>query len=215
MPFYDSYFSKTPTNIGSWLQVQKAKSGLERMVQVSPDLSSILEIGPGWGEFAALAHPNRFYLGLEVNRSHARVLSSEGLPVVVAKAPALPIQSGRFDAAYVSHVLEHMDGMPAARLFLEEMQRVVRPGGFVCINCPDYLSAGSLFWDTDYTHSFPVTRNRLFQMFRDLDLMVVDSTYFAGPWSGPLATPLGWLARYFPEAVAAFEPLFTGRLGAE
>ena len=84
------------------------------------------------------------------------------------------------------------------------MVRVAGPNGIVCINGPDLLATGNGFWDADYTHNFPVTARRLSQMYRDLDLEIVDATYFSGPISGLLATPISWLARLAPAGLPGF-----------
>lgn len=48
----------------------------------------------------------------------------------------LPYLDGVFDAAYASHVLEHLT-LPQATAFLAEINRVLKPGGLVRLAVPD------------------------------------------------------------------------------
>jgi SAM-dependent methyltransferase len=48
----------------------------------------------------------------------------------------IPFSSNSVDAVYHSHVLEHLD-QPTAKMFLEEIKRVLVPGGILRIVVPD------------------------------------------------------------------------------
>jgi hypothetical protein len=208
MPCFDSFFELQPTSLGHKLQVQKARQVLHRLQGQHASITRMLEIGAGWGELADLSMDAHIdYHAIDLNRARAVTLVQRNVSVAIAQAPPVPIKDGEFDAVVALNVLEHMPDMPTATHFLREMMRLARPNGLVCNNCPDLLSAGKLFWDADYTHSFPVTMRRLSQMYRDLGLDIVDATFFAGTVSGPLATPISWLARLFPPSPAAFLPL--------
>ncbi|MFQ5615174.1 MAG: class I SAM-dependent methyltransferase [Anaerolineales bacterium] len=205
MPFFDTFFDLEPTGFGKWLQYEKARQVLHRLQRQHPGIERILEIGPGWGEFADLVVEAQVeYYGIEANRRQTESLSRRGMSVVVAYAPPIPMESEQFDAVVALNVLEHMVDLPMAIYFLREMVRMVRPGGLICINCPDLLAVGSLFWDSDYTHNFPTTMYRVAQMFGDQGLKIVDATYFAGVVPGPLSTPVGLMARFFPEDIISF-----------
>jgi SAM-dependent methyltransferase len=52
-----------------------------------------------------------------------------------------PVKTGHFDFAFSHYVLEHC---VFPNLFLEECVRVLRPGGYLSILCPDFLGAGRM-----------------------------------------------------------------------
>ena len=59
----------------------------------------------------------------------------------------LPVPSDSFDAAYGSHVLEHLDPDAASRL-LRECYRILRPGGILRIVVPDLETIARLYLDS-------------------------------------------------------------------
>jgi SAM-dependent methyltransferase len=67
-----------------------------------------------------------------------RFYAQLGLPVrtVCGSATALPFADGRFDLAFNGGVLEHFSDADLARV-IDEMARVVRPGGHVLAFCPN------------------------------------------------------------------------------
>ncbi len=71
------------------------------------------------------------------------------------------------DVVYADQVLEHMSGIDAARQFVAEARRVLKPGGMLFIVVPDYLKERAFFWDVDYTHNFVTTERRVRQLLYD------------------------------------------------
>jgi SAM-dependent methyltransferase len=57
---------------------------------------------------------------------------------VAGDALALPVRSGSFDLAVCTEVLEHVSSIERA---LEEMARVLGPGGYAAVSSPNYLNA--------------------------------------------------------------------------
>jgi ubiquinone/menaquinone biosynthesis C-methylase UbiE len=57
--------------------------------------------------------------------------------MIMAKGEALPFEDNSFDLVTSYQTLEHVDSVSDC---LKEMIRVVRPGGFLYIKCPDYNS---------------------------------------------------------------------------
>jgi SAM-dependent methyltransferase len=210
MPFYDSYFKNKPSRFGKRLLNIKANKVLNLLKLYQPKLNRILEIGPGWGQFAKIVKAEmREYYCVEANFGQATILKNQAIPTVVSLVPPIPFSDNQFDAVVASHILEHMPEYNTANRFISELIRITSPDGLLCINCPDFVVAGSLFWDADYTHNFPVTMRRLIQMYKDHCVEIVYSSYFAGTIQGILATPIGWIARYFPEKLieAVLKPL--------
>jgi SAM-dependent methyltransferase len=71
------------------------------------------------------------------------------------------------DVVYADQVLEHMSGIDAAREFVAEAHRVLRPDGVFFVVVPDYLKERTFFWDVDYTHNFVTTERRVRQLLYD------------------------------------------------
>jgi SAM-dependent methyltransferase len=82
--------------------------------------SRILEVGCGRGAFQELADG---WVGIDLAVGSARFVHK---PFVVASADALPFRTGSFAGAWSITVLEHV---PAPERALEEIVRVLRPGG--------------------------------------------------------------------------------------
>ena len=81
--------------------------------------------------------------------------------------PPLAGADGSSDVVYADQVLEHMPGVDAARSFVAETHRVLRPQGVAFIVVPNYLKEGAFFWDVDYTHNFVTTERRMRQLLQD------------------------------------------------
>jgi ubiquinone/menaquinone biosynthesis C-methylase UbiE len=107
--------------------------------------ASVLEVGCGNGleaeRLAALVGPAGRVVATDL--SGEMILQAQGrtrslgLPIrfEVADAQALPYRDGEFDAARVERMLQHV---PDPARVVQEMVRVVRPGGRVCAFEPDW-----------------------------------------------------------------------------
>jgi SAM-dependent methyltransferase len=71
-----------------------------------------------------------------------RWLRAPGRPLVQADMNRLPFRSGAFGAVVCSEVIEHI---PRAQVRLEELVRVIAPGGVLILGTPDY---GKRLWRT-------------------------------------------------------------------
>ena len=60
-----------------------------------------------------------------------------------------------------------MSGIDAAREFVAEALRALRPNGVCFIVVPDYLKERTFYWDVDYTHNFVTTERRVRQLLYD------------------------------------------------
>jgi len=96
---------------------------------------------------------------------------------VQASALAMPFRDGTFDVVTAFDVLEHLDPEDRA---VEELVRVVRPGGRLFVAVPAYQWAWSDF-DRDIGHYRRYTKGRLLRALRAQGLEVQRATYiFAG-----------------------------------
>jgi ubiquinone/menaquinone biosynthesis C-methylase UbiE len=72
---------------------------------------------------------------LESARAHAQERGVVNARFKYGDIHAIPFDAGTFDAAIVSHVLEHLPDPVAA---MREVRRVLKPGGIVGVCSPDY-----------------------------------------------------------------------------
>jgi len=131
-------------------------------------LGEMLEIGPGHGTLAlgAIAEGWR-YRAIEASPILIEELRQKGLEVTEGWAPPINAPDSSADVVYADQVLEHMPGIDAARDFVAEARRVLRPEGFFFVVVPDYLKERTFFWDVDYTHNFVTTERRVRQLLYD------------------------------------------------
>ena len=128
----------------------------------------MLEIGPGTGSLAAGAIAAGWrYRAIEASQTLADTLRAKGLDVTRAWAPPIVADTASCDVLYADQVLEHMSGIDAAREFVGEALRALRPGGVCFVVVPDYLKERTFFWDVDYTHNFVTTERRVRQLLYD------------------------------------------------
>lgn len=89
----------------------------------------VLEVGCGAGrDGRIIADAGLDYTGVDLSVVGARICHDVGLSACAASVLALPFADDTFDAAWTMSTLMHLpgDGLPQA---LEELQRVLRPGG--------------------------------------------------------------------------------------
>lgn len=117
---------------------------LERCLStvVALDPTSVLDVGCGDGFFLSelrrrLPQPTTF-CGLEANAEAARRAQERGFDCREGLADAgLPFPSAMFDVVFAGEIIEHVadtDGM------LEELHRVLRPGGHLLLTTPNLLA---------------------------------------------------------------------------
>ncbi len=97
----------------------------------------VLDVGCGEGAFsAALAEAGARPVGVEVASEPVRRARLRHPGLEFHHAPgALPFPAGEFDAVWAGEVIEHVvDGLG----LLDELSRVLRPGGRLLISTPDH-----------------------------------------------------------------------------
>jgi SAM-dependent methyltransferase len=101
---------------------------------------NVLDAGCGTGGFLAAlarARPDLALTGCEFDPYAATLARRKGnAAVVVGNVHDLPFENQQFDAVVSADVLCHAG--VAARPALEEMRRVLRPGGVLVVNMPAY-----------------------------------------------------------------------------
>lgn len=101
--------------------------------------ASIVDIGCGDGGATALTarvNPGHRIVGLDWSADALRHAKARGLALIQAEAePAgLPIASGRADVVIMSEIIEHLIDPDSV---LEEVRRVLRPGGTLLLSTPN------------------------------------------------------------------------------
>ncbi len=166
--FYRWFSERRLTRFGRARRDRVEKARLAIVTQHVSERGTMLEIGPGQGSLAAIAVAAGWtYRGIEASPGLAEALRSRGLDVVDGWTPPIGVADAICDVIYADQVLEHMSGIDAARAFVAEAYRGLRPGGVLFVVVPDYLKERAFFWDVDYTHNFVTTERRVRQLLYD------------------------------------------------
>jgi SAM-dependent methyltransferase len=101
----------------------------------------LLDIGAKWGGLGERARASGWdgtYTGLELNDRHIAAAAVRGLDVRSADAGRpLPVPDSSFDAVICLELLEHL---PSPLALLEEISRVLAPGGRAVLSVPNPYS---------------------------------------------------------------------------
>jgi SAM-dependent methyltransferase len=156
------------TGFGRARRGRTDRSRLSLLMRYARPPGDLLEIGPGHGSLALCAVEAGWrYRGMEASPILIELLRGKGLEVIEGWAPPIISPPSSSDVVYADQVLEHMSGIDAAREFVAEARRVLRPGGVFFVVVPDYLKERAFFWDIDYTHNFVTTERRVRQLLYD------------------------------------------------
>src|SRR5262245_36087167 len=125
---------KELTAFGRARRDRTERSRLALLMRHAPRAGDMLEIGPGHGTLAlnAIAAGWR-YRAMEASPVLIEELRRKGLEVIEGWAPPVRAFDASADAVYADQVLEHMSGIDAAREFVAEARRVLRPGGMLFV----------------------------------------------------------------------------------
>lgn len=207
--FFD-HFSREdkPTGIGMRL-VKALARRIFNYMQAGPG-GSVLEIGPGRGDFADICLKEGMdYSAIEANRQMAESLEERGASVVSAMVPPLPALDREFDVVVMINVMEHMNSMADALQITQQIRRVLKPGGKFVICSPDYLNWRLNFFNCDFSHNYVTTRRRLKQLLINGGFGNIRSCHLCGPMTGLLPLlltavvsrlPFGLLNAIFPDS---------------
>jgi SAM-dependent methyltransferase len=166
--FYKTFSEQELTEYGSQRRASIERHRISLLHRYRKVPGDFFEIGPGHGTLGELAvHAGWRYTAIEASPILRKVLEAKGLKVIQAWTPPMPMPDASADVVYADQVLEHMNGVDAARAFTAEAFRSLRAGGIFFVVVPDYLKEREFFWDVDYTHNFVTTERRVTQLFRD------------------------------------------------
>lgn len=166
--FYRWFSQRRLTAFGRARKHRIEQSRLALLNQHVAQRGDLVEVGPGEGAFAAASVSAGWrYRAVEASTVLADDLTEKGLDVTLAVVPPIPQPTEGCDVLYADQVLEHMPGIDAAREFVAEAYRCLRPGGVLFVVVPDFLKERTFFWDVDYTHNFVTTERRVRQLLYD------------------------------------------------
>jgi SAM-dependent methyltransferase len=182
--YSDFFYRQTQNSLiekfHNWNTRQMLKA-LIKHTQIIPLKTSVLEIGAGTGRGGkgVLSLGFREYLGVEPSDILAEHCEGLNLPILRESLPRLSsIKTSSWDVLFAFHVIEHAPNYQDAVLWINEMIRVLKPGGILFLIAPDIRSCKEYFWDSDRTHGFPTTPNRVSQLLLNSDAEVIVSTTF-------------------------------------
>lgn len=152
--------------------------------------AAILEIGPGHGHFARECLAKDFqYCAVEGSKILREELEKKGVNVIDGHVPPIPVESGQYDLFFAGMVIEHMPDHVAVTGFVEEIFRILRPGGRACLLFPNAYACGRLLWEMDYSHGYFATPRRIEQLCGQIGFNIVRSDRIIG-WFWVRSTPL-------------------------
>ncbi len=143
----DAYFATRlgadPARAAVWRHIARY---LERWI---PADGAVLDLAAGWGEFASAVRARR-RVAFDRRPDLAAVVPA-GVEAVVGDAVDLAaFTDSTFDAVMASNLLEHLTHDEVDRC-LDEVRRVLRPGGHLLLVQPNFRLAPRTYFD-DYTH---------------------------------------------------------------
>ena len=126
-------------------------------------------------------------VGMDLAMHKLRWLRAPGRYLVRGSLTEVPFHDGAFDTVICSEVIEHI---PRELVHLDEMVRVIAPGGLLILGTPDYSRQRWLFLEWLYGKVFPngyvkehinrYTRAGLQRDLEDLGLRIVGLRYVGG-----------------------------------
>lgn len=181
---YDEYTERNKfaasESLQQWIS-GRIVSNFIKFAGIQPSETKILEIGSGLGRIAKECINLNFekYAAIEPTSTLAdatRGLSSE-IVVYENYLPNTPTSiRGKFDAVISFHVLEHAPDQYAAREWVKSMTETLSDDGVILISGPDIRDYGTVFWDSDWSHGYPLTPRRVKQIFDDLGIQTLKCT---------------------------------------
>lgn len=161
----------------------------------------LLDFGCGHGFFLSLLDGRWDACGVEPARAAARYAADTlGQKVYCGFLDEVGLEDESFDAVTMFHVLEHVAD-PTGEL--ERANRLLKPGGYVYVEVPDFGSVLSRWrkrrwWYIMRFHTYYFTRQSLIRMLRETGFEPVDV-------HRPVKT---WSLAYLTRKATAFVPRF-------
>jgi SAM-dependent methyltransferase len=141
--YFDTRLGFDPARAAVWGHIARY---VQRWI---PTDGAVLDLAAGWGDFSAAIQARR-RVAFDQRSDLAQVVS-DGVEAVVGDAVDLTVfGDATFDAVLASNLLEHLTHDEVDRC-LNEVRRVLRPGGHLLLIQPNFRLAPRTYFD-DYTH---------------------------------------------------------------
>jgi SAM-dependent methyltransferase len=129
---------------------------------------TVLEIGSGNGWALSYVHPLIRYIAVDRGSVFRESLEDRGIEFHLHNVSGnqLPLADATADVIILIHLIEHI---PDSETFMNDLRRVLRPGGRIYIRTPNLARVKWVFWD-DFTHVQPFTPNSLGHLMRSRGL---------------------------------------------
>jgi ubiquinone/menaquinone biosynthesis C-methylase UbiE len=165
--------------------------------------NSLLDVGAGKGAQAAAF--SRYFNITTIDREDDAKATFESLEIDANVVTAeidnqpFPIPDNSFDVVFTKSVIEHVENW---QHFLNEISRVLKPGGIALVMTPNWQSQRVNFYD-DPTHIRPYTRrtlDRVLRMAEFNDIRIADIYQLPFTWRMPVLKFIPWLVRKLPDS---------------
>jgi len=114
---------------------------------------NFLEIGPGYGRVMLEIQKFSAITGLEIDEDLLAILRKRNLNVIQGQAENMPFKNESFDVVISEEVLEHIVNQ---KQFIDEISRVLKPGGVAIITTPHkWVYRGLMFINNIVKWNFP------------------------------------------------------------
>jgi SAM-dependent methyltransferase len=203
MSYFDYFAKSRSTKIGGYLHGKKTTNEFKYILNILNNKSysmEILEIGPGKGDLAKLFLKCKFnnYDIVEPNDLMRNKLKQKGIRKGKNyMIPYLNEKNDSYDLIIISNVFEHLNDTSEAKIFISEVRRVLKKGGYIFILSPDILDWGLDFWNCDFSHSNPTSIRRTIQLFLNNNLKVISYKYTYSCFEGLLGYIINRIIKLF------------------
>lgn len=169
---YTEFASNKPSKLGlRALRFQQSQL-LKEVIKQTGKITSVLEVGPGWGAFAALCRDRRIsYTFIDNSRAISNLMIADGFAGHCGTTDQL--QQIHASVIWMSHVLEHSPTWREARDMLSHLSEIAQAGTRIVIIGPDFMSWRSQFFNVDSSHGYPTTLRNTIQLMQEVGLRVV------------------------------------------
>lgn len=163
---------------------------------------TLLEIACGHGEFIRHIHAGK-KIAVDINPDCGKFVASDVEFHLRDAADLGFIPDGSVDVCFVSNFFEHLPSKDALDAFLDDVYRLLRPGGVLMAMQPNIKYAAGEYWDF-YDHHIPLSHLSCAEAFRKSGFDIVHLIGRFMPFSTCSALPkhpfLVKLYLFFPAA---------------
>jgi ubiquinone/menaquinone biosynthesis C-methylase UbiE len=149
---YDARFDEADRSAKEVVWRVLCEQFFQRFVQEDDVL---LDLACGFGEFSRFIRAGR-KLAVDANRRVASLLPDDVEFVLGNALDLSTIEEGSIDICFTSNFFEHLPDRAAMDRVLQEVRRVLRPGGAFVTMHPNIKYSGNKYWDY-YDHILPLS----------------------------------------------------------